>query len=181
MSERGRHARSAGPEFYRDLLLLGGGIILLGVIVFGGLSLWAGRSGAGPDTTTTIATTTSTAPTTTTTVTTTPETTVTTTPTTLRPERSPSEVRVIVLNSVGVTGLAATLTTQLAAEGYRTSPPANYSPELSDTMIFHAPGFALEAVTLAELVPDGTVAPNEEITGEYDVDIVVILGRSYRG
>src|SRR5690606_31491416 len=73
MSARGRHSRRSGMTFYRDALLLIGGIVLVGAIVFGGLSLWAGSSnddpGGGSTTVTTDPqnTTTTTSPVTTTT------------------------------------------------------------------------------------------------------------------
>lgn len=201
MTDRGRHARRSGFGFYKDALILVAGILIVGAVVFGGLSLWAG-SGEEPDPPATSAgptsraTTTSTAPdatagpittaTTATTATTTaatvaPSTTATSAPpTTLRPPRVPADVRVVVLNSIGVTGLAADLTAELGELGYQIATPANYSPELSDTMIFHAEGFSLEALEIVEVVPDGTVAPNSELAGEWDVDVVVVLGRSYQ-
>lgn len=173
--------------FYRDLLLLVAGILIVGAVVFGGLSLWAGRGGDEPPPTTETAPPTTpatrvepTSPPTTEATTTTVADTTTSPPTTLRDVRVPSEVRVVVLNSIGVTGLAAALSEELAELGYQVATPGNYSPELSDTMIFHAEGFSLEALELAEAIPDGTVAPNPDITGENGVDIVVVIGRSYQ-
>ncbi|HLU32309.1 MAG TPA: LytR C-terminal domain-containing protein [Acidimicrobiia bacterium] len=195
MSARGRHSRRSGMTFYRDALLLIGGIVLVGAIVFGGLSLWAGSSnddpGGGSTTVTTDPqnTTTTTSPATTTTPTsadtsvadTTGTTTAPTAPeTTVRQARPPGDVRVIVLNSIGVTGLAAEVSQQLADVGYQMGQADNYTPELSDTMIFHADGFAIEAVQLAESIPDGTVASDPELTSEWGVDIVVVIGRSYQ-
>jgi hypothetical protein len=89
-------------------------------------------------------------------------------------------VQVIVLNSIGVTGIAGELSDQLAGLGYQMTEAANYTPELSDTMIFHADGFSLEALDLSEAVPDGTVAPDQELAEEWGVDIVVVIGRSYQ-
>lgn len=199
MSDRGRHARSSGPGFYRDVLLLVAGILIVGALVFGGLSLWAGRTGddeptppaASPTLTRPTSTTTSTPTTSTDTTPTTPTTaasttsgaptsSATTTATTIREARDPSEVRVIVLNSIGVTGLAGTLSDELAGLGYQVAEADNYTPELSDTMIFHADGFALEAVELAEAVPDATVAPDPELAASWGVDAVVVIGRSYQ-
>ncbi|HSJ33768.1 MAG TPA: LytR C-terminal domain-containing protein [Acidimicrobiia bacterium] len=200
MSDRGRHVRRSGLGFYRDVASLVAGIVLVGALVFGGLSWWAGRDGDSTTTTaggSTLTTTTSTTVLTTavpTTPPTTPPTIATSTspsttdapattsapPTTLRTARQPSEVRVIVLNSIGVTGLAGELSDQLGGMGYQMIEAANYTPELSDTMIFHADGYSLEALDLSEAVPDGTVAPDQELAEEWDVDIVVVIGRSYQ-
>jgi hypothetical protein len=196
MTDRGRHSRGSGSQFYRDVLFLVAGILLVGALVFGGLSLLAGRNAGVNDTVLTIpdadATTTTPPsdtdtirPPATTTSTTAPTTTTdtvatTTPPTTIREARPPGEVRALVLNSTGEVGIAANLTSELAALGYQTQEPANYSPELSDTMIFHADGFAIEALDLAEAVPDGTVAPNPELASEWGVDVVVVLGLSHQ-
>jgi cytoskeletal protein RodZ len=197
VSDRGRHVRRSGLGFYRDVAFLVAGIVLVGALVFGGLSWWAGRDGGDSTTTqpgeSTLVTTTSTvatttaAPTTRTPTTTVPPASTTTAPsttaappTTLRTARDPSEVQVIVLNSIGVTGLAGELSEQLAGLGYQMTEAANYTPELSDTMIFHADGFSLEALDLSEAVPDGTVAPDQELAEEWGVDIVVVIGRSYQ-
>lgn len=197
MSDRGRHVRRSGLGFYRDVAFLVAGIVLVGALVFGGLSWWAGRDGGDSTTTrpgeSTLLTTTSTvatttaAPTTRAPATTAPPGSATTAPsttaappTTLRTARDPSEVQVIVLNSIGVAGLAGELSEQLAGLGYQMTEAANYTPELSDTMIFHADGFSLEALDLSEAVPDGTVAPDQELAEEWGVDIVVVIGRSYQ-
>jgi hypothetical protein len=192
MTDRGRHSRRSGVGFYRDILFLIAGILIVGAIVFGGLSVWAGRGNQGSSTT---STTTTLAPATTSTTTsaipstTAPEaspatteatTSTTDTSTTLRETRPPGDVRIVVLNSIGVTGIAADLTDELATLGYQTTPPDNYTPELSDTMIFHADGFSLEALQLTEVIPDGTVAPDPELTTSQGTDIVVVIGRSYQ-
>lgn len=194
-NDRGRHSRGSGSQFYKDVLFLAAGILLVGALVFGGLSLLAGRNagvnepnltvpdssatttipGIGTDVTRPPGTTSTTAaPTTTDTVATTVP------PTTVREARPTSEVRVVVLNSTAAAGIAANLTEELAGLGYQTQEPTNYSPELSDTMVFHADGFAVEALELAESVPDGTVAPNPELASEHGVDVVVVLGLSYQ-
>lgn len=200
MNEKGRHLRHSGFGFYRDLLLLAAGILVVGGIVFGAISLWAGDDGdsddpTSPPTTDSDATTTSsssttttdpvattdapatTAPTTVTSPTT--ATSATTTPTTIREALAPSQVRVIVLNSTDVAGEAAALTDELALLGYQLAEPTNYTPELSDTMIFHADDFALEAIELSESLPDSTVASDPELAATWGVDVVVVIGRSY--
>lgn len=197
MSERGRHARSEGLGFYRDLLLLLAGILVVAALVFGGMSLWAGGSdddpptpAASPTSTEEQTTTQTDAPTTTSTVTTTsiattppPETTTSTVPETtetLREARDPAETRVIVLNSTGVAGLAGSLSDELAQLGYQMAEASNYTPELSDTMVFHSDGFSVEALDLAQQVPDATVAPDPELAAAWGVDLVVVIGRSYQ-
>lgn len=196
MTGRGRHARSNGPGFYRDVLLLGAGIIVVAAVVFGGLSLWAGGSNddvttpaasptsTGPVVTAETSSTTSTTVAPTTTITTTADPSTTTTAaasSTLREARDPAEVRAIVLNSTGVVGLAGQLSDQLAQQGYQMAQADNYSPELSDSMVFHADGFSVEALDLvAETVPDATVASDPELAAEWGVDVVVVIGQSYQ-
>lgn len=195
MSDRGRHARESGAGFYRDILLLVAGILIVGALVFGGLSLLGGdrpdepesaattssTTEAGADTTqqapTSLGSTTTSADTTTSEI---ASSTTTTPPTTIREERAPAEVRVIVLNSIGVASLAGDLSDELAALGYQMTAADNYSPELSDTMIFHADGFSLEALSVSEAAEDGTVAPNAELAEAQGVDVVVVIGRSYQ-
>lgn len=197
MTGRGRHARGNGPGFYRDVLLLIAGIIVVAAVVFGGLSLWAGGSddditppasptSTEPAETTDIPSTTSIqpAPTSTAIAPTTAEPSTTTTtsaaaPSTLREARAPAEVRAIVLNSTGVAGLAGQLSDELAQQGYQMAQADNYTPELSDSMIFHADGFSVEALDLAETMPDATVAPDPELAAEWGVDVVVVIGQSY--
>lgn len=197
MNERGRHIRRSGVGFYRDILFLVAGILIVGAIVFGGLSVWAGRGNQETASTATTSTTTTTRPseeatTTTTTAsattaplsvspTTTEVTSTTSQPTTtVREARPPGEVTVVILNSIGVAGLAADVTDELTTLGYQTVPPDNYTPELSDTMIFHADGFSLEALELTEVFPDGTVAPDPELTTSQGTDVVVVIGLSYQ-
>ncbi|MGA7269730.1 MAG: LytR C-terminal domain-containing protein [Acidimicrobiia bacterium] len=169
------------------------GILLVGAIVFGGLSLWAGRgsgagdtttsTSAGPDITTTTTSTTSPVSTIDETTSTSSTSTTTTAPTstTIREVRSPSEVTVVVLNSTGRTGLAADLTGQLEGLGYETLPPDNYSPTLSDTTIFYADGFSLEAQALAESVPDAILSTDQDPIQSSGADLVVVIGSSYPG
>lgn len=167
------------------------GILIVGALVFGGLSLWAGRSGDSTTTTTVdVSSSTTTVPAPTSPPSTAPVTTTTSPPatapdstappTTLRPVREPSEVRVVVLNSTQTVGVAGRLSDSLAELGYQMAEPTNYTPELSDSMIFHAEGFSLEAVELAEAVGDGTVAANQELADDQGVDIVVVIGLSYQ-
>jgi hypothetical protein len=89
-------------------------------------------------------------------------------------------VRVLVLNAVGVTGLAAEVTERLDDLGYQTITPANYQPTLEQTRVWYHAGFAPEAFEVAgAVVPDALIEENPDLTA--DADIVVVLGASYQG
>lgn len=194
VTDRGRHSRRSGVGFYRDVLFLVAGILIVGAIVFGGLSMLAGRDSSSttststttmdPDSTTTslgnASTSLSVRPSSTTTSASTPTTDTSAPATTIRPLRPPTEVQVVVLNSTTRTGLAAGITEELAALGYQMSEPTNYTPELSDTMIFHAEGFSLEALEVMQAVGEGTVAANQELAEDQGVDVVVVIGLSHQ-
>jgi hypothetical protein len=142
----------------------------------------AAFSGPGaPESSTEVAGATVTTPSSTTTAststTTTVATTTTTLPSTAEPLVAPSQIRVLVLNAMGVTGLAATVTNQLEDLGYRTEEPANYSPRQQQSKIWYQTGFAEEALELAAHFPDADV--EENTTLRTDADLVVVLGASY--
>jgi len=182
----GRHV--APKSRARDLIIFVGGIIVVGAVVFG-LLWWSGtwRAGRTADATTTsvaavAVTTTTTTPTTATvapTTTAAPTTTVAPTSTTIA-LRPTDEVRVLVLNAVGVAGLAAEVTERLESLGYQTLTPANYQPTLEQSRVWYHAGFAPEAFELAGAVaPDALIEENADLTPE--ADIVVVLGTSYEG
>jgi cytoskeletal protein RodZ len=198
VTDRGKHVRRTGSQFYKDVLLLIAGILLVGALVFGGLSLLAGGNGDTTTTTSSIPETTSStefesdttaaSPSTSTipntTSTSTPETTTTAAPTTTERQARPvNEVTVIVLNSTEVDGLAGELSNAFADAGYVTLEAANYEPTLDATTVFHAEGFALEAAEARDLVedPDATVAADPELAQAQGADVVVVLGQSYDG
>jgi hypothetical protein len=85
---------------------------------------------------------------------------------------------VVVLNGVGVAGLAAEVSARLEELGYQTLEPGNYQPELSQSLILYSEGFEVEAFELAAEFPDAEV---QQDTGGNDggADIVVVLGESY--
>lgn len=87
----------------------------------------------------------------------------------------------VVLNSTGRTGLAADLTGQLEELGYETLPPDNYPTELTDTTIFYADGFSLEAQALAGSIPDAILSTDQEPVQSGGADLVVVIGSSYPG
>lgn len=176
----GRHAAPAGPSFYRDLLTMLGGILAVGVIVYLGLSALSTTDGPNVSDTTIASSTTATPLTTTTRVITTTTTTTapTTTTSTTVVVRAPSEIVVVVLNGVGVAGLAAEVSSGLEELGYQTLEPGNYEPVLSQSLILYADGFEVEAFELAAEFPDAQV--QEDTAGnEEGADIVVVLGESY--
>jgi hypothetical protein len=87
---------------------------------------------------------------------------------------------VLVLNAVGVAGLAAEVTEALDTLGYETLIPANYQPTLEQSRVWYHAGFAPEAFELAGAVaPDALIEENPDLTA--DADIVVVLGASYEG
>lgn len=184
---RGRHAADHG-SFPRDLVITVVGIIVVAVLVFGGL--WVFSSFFGGDDA--VGTTSSLAGSTTvTTEEPTPDTTASapsTTPTTAAPAstttptitvRAPQEVTVQVLNAVGTTGLAAEVTADLRAEGYRTVEPDDYEPLLDRSQVLFRDGYGPEAFELAAFFPDAQVGMSPDVPD--GVDIIVLLGSSYEG
>ncbi len=160
-----------------------GGIVAVGIIVYLGLSALSTTEGTGttdttaPSSTTVPPLTTTTRAATTTTATTTAPTTTTSTTVALRP---PSEIVVVVLNGVGVAGLASEVSSGLDELGYQTLEPGNYEPVLSQSLILYDEGFEGEAFELAAEFPDAQVQRATAGNAE-DADIVVVLGESYEG
>jgi hypothetical protein len=138
----------------------------------------------GPDETTSstivgaTSTTTTTEGTTETTGGATSTTTTAATPTTI-PVRDPSEVRVLVLNSMGLAGAAGRLTEELAAQGYQTLPASDFTPEQNPTRVWYREGFSAEANVLAEQIPGSLVEPIPDPTVGEGADIVIVLGTGY--
>ncbi len=156
-----------------------GGIVAVGVIVYLGLSALSTTEGSGV-TETTAGPTTTAAPLTTTSreVTTTTTTAPPATTSTTVVVRAPSEIVVVVLNGVGVAGLAAEVSSGLEELGYQTLEPGNYEPVLSQSLILYTEGFEVEAFELAAEFPDAQVE-RDTAGNEEGADIVVVLGESY--
>ena len=158
-----------------------GGIVVVGIIVYLGLSALSTTDSPG-STATTVAQVTTAAPLTTNTRAITTTTTTTTAPTTSTSTtvaiRDPSEVVVVVLNAVGVPGLAADVSSGLEELGYQMLEPGNYEPELSQSLILYSEGFEAEAFQLAAEFPDAEVQ-QDTAGNENGADIVVVLGESY--
>ena len=176
----GRHAAPVNRNFYRDLATMVGGIVVVAAIVYGLLWVFTGRDNTPPTTTqaaqgitVTTEEVTTAAPIVSATTATLPSTTTTVA------LRSPEEVRVLVLNAVGVGGLAAEVTDDLENLGYQVLTPSNYQPQLEQSRVWYGSSFEAEAFELAGIAfPDALVELNPDLTG--DADIVVVLGSSYQ-
>ena len=186
MDGKGRHVASGSSAFIRDLVVMAVGIVIVGVLLYGGLSLIAGLGSDGdPDaasTTVAAETTASTEPSTTATTAaaTTTTTTVAETTTTVVAVRPPSAVTVLVLNSTGRAGIAGSLTTSLGNAGYQTLQASNYEPLLDQSRVWYLGDLAPEAAELgADWVSDAIIEPYEG--PDLGADIVVVLGASYDG
>lgn len=183
MTNKGKHASTQTPgTFYRDLAIMILGIILVGAAVFFLLYVFADEPDTGPGsltTTTTEATTTTVEGATTTSE----GATTTTVPTTSTSEqvevRPPSEVVVVVLNSLGLDGAAGRMTSKLAEAGYQTLTPDNFDPEQNPSRIWYREGFAAEASVIEELLPGATVEPIPDESLQEGADVVVVLGTGY--
>lgn len=184
MSTKGKHASGTSGAFYRDLAIMILGIVLVGAAVFLILYLVADGPEADPttsvggtnSTTTTSGETTSTSQLSTTTSTTQ----ATTTTSTTVPVRAPSEVRVLVLNSIGLNGAAGRMTDRLEEAGYQTVTPDDYQPEQDPSRIWYREGFSAEANVLLDFIPGAVVeALPDESLGE-GADIVMVLGTGYQ-
>ena len=92
--------------------------------------------------------------------------------------RAPAEIVVVVLNGVGVAGLAGEVSSGLEELGYQTLEPGNYEPVLLQSLILYADGFEVEAFELAAEFPDAQVQ-RDTAGNEEGADIVVVLGESY--
>lgn len=182
MSSRGKHASGDSGAFYRDLIIMILGIILVGAAVFLILFLIADGPEAGPTTIAAPDTSTSTSTTEAATTTTTqPTTTTTTAPSTTStvPVRAPSEVRVVVLNSIGIDGAAGRMTDRLDEAGYQTLTPDDHEPEQDPSRIWFREGFSAEANVLLDLLPGALVEPLPEESLAEGADVVMVLGTGY--
>lgn len=183
MTNKGKHASQTPGTFYRDLAIMILGILVVGAGVFFLLYLFANQPATGPTTTTTttLAETTTTSDDATTTTGDTATTTTTTSPdtSTTVQVRPPSEVTVVVLNSMGLDGAAGRKTTEVSEAGYQTLTPDNYTPELDPSRIWYREGFAAEASQLLDFLPGATVEPLPDETLQEGADVVLVLGTGY--
>jgi hypothetical protein len=185
MSTKGRHSGEDG-NFYRDLAIMVGGILGVGAIVFFVLFLF-GRDTTSETTTTdsTTTTTSSTLPGESTTTGQSTSSTDGTTTTTGVPVRPNDEVRVVVLNSLGIAGVAGRFTQTLDEQGYQTLEAGDYRPQQDPTQIWYREGFSAEANQLAAFMVEdsGTVTQVEALPEESlepGADLIVVLGTGYQ-
>lgn len=182
MTNRGKHASGDTGAFYRDLIIMILGILLVGAAVFLILFLIADGPEAGPTTIAAPDTSTSTSTTEATTTTTAEQTTTTTTApstTTTVPVRAPSEVRVVVLNSVGIDGAAGRMTDRLEEAGYQTLTPDDFEPEQDPSRIWYREGFSAEANVLLDFLSGAVVESLADESLAEGADIVMVLGTGY--
>ncbi len=182
MTDKGRHASNGGGAFYRDLAMMIASIIVVGSAVFFLLVLIADEPDSATTTTGELgATTTSGQPTTTDGPTSSTSSTSTTPNSTTVPVRPRGEVRVVVLNSIGLDGAAGRMTSQLDDAGYQTLPASDYSPEQDPSRLWYREGFSAEANELFEFLPDARVEPLVDDSLQPGADVVMILGTGYDG
>jgi hypothetical protein len=93
--------------------------------------------------------------------------------------RDPSEVRVVVLNSIGLAGAAGRLTENLASQGYQTLEADDFTPEQDPSRIWYREGFSAEANVLAEQISGSLVEPIPDPAVGEGADIVIVLGTGY--
>lgn len=180
MTSKGKHTTQTPATFYRDLAIMIVGILVVGALVFFILYLVADEPATGPATTTsTLAPTTTTGDVTSTTGGQSTTTTSSPTSSTTVEVRQPSEVTVIVLNSVGIDGAAGRVTSDLAAEGFQTLTPDNYEPEQDPSRIWFREGFAAEAALMVEFLPGASVEPLPDDSIGEGADVVIVLGTGY--
>lgn len=181
MTNKGKHSSQTPGTFYRDLAIMILGIIVVGAAVFFLLYLFADEPAGAPTTSTTTVPSSSTTGqdvTSTTTASSTTSTTVPTTSTTVA-VRPPGQLTVVVLNSMGLDGAAGRLTSELAATGYQTLTPDNFTPEQDPSRIWFREGFAAEASELTEFLPGATVESLPDESLQEGADIVLVLGTGY--
>jgi hypothetical protein len=182
---KGRHAADASSSFYRDLVMMLLGIALVGAAVFLLLYLLAGNPEAEAGETTVSSTTSVTASSEPTATTSSTLPTTTAPPTTSAPDttavpvRSPQEVRVIVLNSIGLDGAGGRKTQELADAGYQTQQADDYEPEQDQSRVWYREGFAAEANALLEFMPGALVEPIPDPELQTGADVVLVLGAGY--
>jgi hypothetical protein len=179
MTNKGKHSSESSGTFYRDLAIMILGILLVGAAVFFILYLFADEPVTGPTTTTTTLETSTTeegVTSTTAGTSTTSSSVVTSTTVAVRP---PSEVTVVVLNSIGVDGAAGRMTAELGEAGYQTLTPDDFEPEQTPSKIWYREGFAAEAAALIELIPDADVEPLPDGSVGEGADVVMVLGTGF--
>ena len=179
---RGKHAAESDGSFYRDLTMMIVGILLVGAAVFLILYFLGGDPDPAAGETTSLpsspSTTTSSTVATSTTLAGSTSTSTTRAETTI-PVRPPDQVRVVVLNSIGLAGAAGRKTQELADAGYQTQQAGDLEPEQDPSRVWYRDGFSAEANALVEFVPGAVVEPIPDPELEPGADVVLVLGTGY--
>jgi hypothetical protein len=103
-----------------------------------------------------------------------------------KPEVSAStraDIRVAVLNGARVQGLATTVGKELERKGYVDVARANSESAYSKTTIYYSDENSSKAGTVAadlEGAEEPLLQRNNDVTSEYEVDVVVVLGSDYQ-
>jgi chloramphenicol 3-O-phosphotransferase len=95
------------------------------------------------------------------------------------PVRPPEEVRVIVLNSIGLAGAAARKTQELADAGYQTVQADDLEPQQDQSRVWYREGFAAEANALLQFLPGALVEPVPDPELQTGTDVILVLGAGY--
>ena len=182
MAAKGKHSAESSSAFYRDLIIMVVGILLVGAAVYIFLTLFAGDDFGTSSTSQGRTAPPSTGPTSTPTtagrVTTTRPQPTTTTSTTI-PVRTPDQIRVVVLNSIGVNGAAGRLGELLSEAGYQVLEADDYEPTQDPSKIWFREGFSAEANEILPFLPGAEIEPLPDPSIGEGADIVLVLGVGY--
>lgn len=99
-------------------------------------------------------------------------------------ESAKSEITMAVLNGAGKTGLAASVAGELEKVGFKGVKTGNSESRYNKTTIYYAGNDSSKAgVVAADLagVKEPLLQRGDELTSEYGVDVLVVLGCDYQG
>lgn len=94
-----------------------------------------------------------------------------------------SEITIAVLNGAGVSRLAASVAEDLEEEGYTDVRTGNAASGYERTTVYYASGNSSKAGKVASDlngVEEPYMEQSDELTGEYGVEVLVVLGSDYR-
>ena len=97
--------------------------------------------------------------------------------------RDPSEVKVVVLNGSGLTGVAKSTSETVGGKGYQMLDPSNAAAGRVDaTTVYYSEGYEAEAAAIAELLGKTSDSvgpkPTQSLgTGSDTANVVVVLGK----
>jgi LCP family protein required for cell wall assembly len=91
---------------------------------------------------------------------------------------APENVQARVFNGAGVSGLGRRAADELAAVGFQiVEPPSDRGTDAAETVVYHGPGKADSAATLAAAVPGS----RSELDPSLDETLEIVVGTSYAG